>query len=39
MRPDAQAKRPYEPPTIKVLDESEMLAQFQITSAGTSWWF
>lgn len=28
----------YEAPAIKVMDESEVLAAFQITSAGASWW-
>lgn len=32
-------KRPYRRPTVKVLDESEVLATFQITSAFASWWF
>ena len=34
-----QVKRPYHPPVIRVLDEQEMLAQFQLTSAATGWWF
>lgn len=32
-------KRPYERPAVKVLDKSEVLATFQITSAFASWWF
>jgi len=29
----------YEPPKIRVMNETEMLEAFQVTSAGTSWWF
>jgi hypothetical protein len=32
------AKRPYQPPQVMVMDESEVLKVFQITSAGVSWW-
>jgi len=32
------AKRPYEPPQVMVMDETEVLKVFQITSAGVSWW-
>jgi hypothetical protein len=28
----------YEPPRIRVMDESEVLKAFQVTSAGVSWW-
>lgn len=28
----------YGPPRIRVMDESEVLTAFQITSAGISWW-
>jgi hypothetical protein len=28
----------YQTPVIQVMDESEVLAAFQITSAGASWW-
>jgi len=35
---DAEPKRPYEPPQVTVLDESDVLKVFQITSAGVSWW-
>jgi hypothetical protein len=28
----------YEPPTIRVMDETEVLKAFQLTSAGVSWW-
>jgi hypothetical protein len=38
MTPQTDAKRPYEKPSIKVLDEAEMLAQFQVTSAISGWW-
>ena len=31
-------KLPYETPTVRVVDEAEMLAQFQLTTAVTSWW-
>ena len=33
------AERPkYEPPTIRLMDETEVLKAFQLTSAGVSWW-
>ena len=32
------ARRPYEAPELKVMDEKEVLKVFQITSAGISWW-
>jgi hypothetical protein len=35
---EAPRRRPYQRPSIKVLDESEVLASFQITSAFGSWW-
>jgi len=28
----------YEPPRLTVLDETDVLKTFQITSAGISWW-
>lgn len=28
----------YEPPTIRLMDETEVLKAFQLTSAGVSWW-
>jgi hypothetical protein len=31
-------KLPYETPTVRVVDEADMLAQFQLTVAVTSWW-
>ena len=30
--------RPYQAPQVMVMDESEVLKVFQITSAGVSWW-
>jgi len=33
------AKPKYEPPTVKLVDESEVLTAFQVTAAGaTMWW-
>ena len=37
-RSDESARRPYEQPQLKVMDEKEVLRVFQITSAGISWW-
>ncbi len=34
-----ESRRQYQTPSIKVMDETEMLAAFQITSAGASWWW
>jgi len=28
----------YESPTVKVMNEDEVLSKFQITSAGITWW-
>jgi hypothetical protein len=28
----------YEPPTITVMNEEEVLSAFQITQAGITWW-
>jgi hypothetical protein len=28
----------YETPSIRVMDESEVLSAFQVTVAGLSWW-
>jgi hypothetical protein len=39
MKQQPEARRKYQTPTIRVMDEAEMLAAFQITSAGTSWWW
>jgi len=38
MSPKVSEKRPYEAPSITVVDESALLTQFQITSAATGWW-
>jgi hypothetical protein len=38
MEQGSASKRKYQKPVVKVMDESEMLAAFQITSAGASWW-
>lgn len=32
------ADRTYEPPSVTVMDEKDVLKTFQITSAGVSWW-
>jgi hypothetical protein len=29
---------PYGAPRLRLMDESEVLAQFQVTSAGVTWW-
>jgi hypothetical protein len=34
----SSVKRPYEAPQVMVMDETEVLKVFQITSAGISWW-
>jgi len=39
MKQTPVSKRKYQTPTVKVMDETEMLAAFQITSAGASWWW
>ena len=28
----------YGPPRVRVMNESEVLAEFQVTSAGVTWW-
>jgi hypothetical protein len=35
---EATATRPYEAPTIRVMDEQEVLSAFQVTVAATTWW-
>ena len=30
--------RPYERPSIRVMDEKEVLSAFQVTVAAISWW-
>ena len=36
---EAKAKKPaYETPEVMVMNETEVLKVFQITSAGISWW-
>jgi hypothetical protein len=30
--------RPYEPPSIRVMDEKDVLSSFQVTVAGITWW-
>jgi hypothetical protein len=30
--------RPYEPPSIRVMDEKEVLSSFQVTVASITWW-
>ncbi len=34
----SRSDAPYGTPRIRVMDESEVLTAFQITSAGISWW-
>jgi hypothetical protein len=29
---------PYQKPSIRVMDEKEVLSAFQVTVAGVSWW-
>ncbi|MBW3564845.1 MAG: hypothetical protein KY459_08975 [Acidobacteria bacterium] len=33
-----EAAEEYEAPTVRVLDEAEVLAAIQINATGTSWW-
>jgi hypothetical protein len=35
---DTPVRRPYVAPQLMVMDETEVLKVFQITSAGVSWW-
>ena len=35
---DNGAKLPYETPSIRVMDEQEVLSAFQVTVAGITWW-
>jgi hypothetical protein len=28
----------YQKPTIRIMDEKEVLSAFQVTVAGTTWW-
>jgi hypothetical protein len=36
---ETNVKPKYEPPTVRVMDESEVLTAFQVTAAGaTMWW-
>jgi hypothetical protein len=30
--------RPYQKPSIRIMDEKEVLSAFQVTVAGTTWW-
>jgi hypothetical protein len=30
--------RPYETPSIRVMDEKDVLSSFQVTVAGITWW-
>ena len=34
----ANEVRPYEAPSIRVMDENEVLSAFQVTVAGVTWW-
>lgn len=36
---ETNGKPKYEPPSVRVMDESEVLTAFQVTAAGaTMWW-
>jgi hypothetical protein len=35
---DGTTVQPYEAPTIRVMDEQEVLSAFQVTVAATTWW-
>ena len=32
------AKPPYTPPTVRLMEKDEVLKTFQVTSASISWW-
>lgn len=34
----ATTTRPYETPSIRVMDEKDVLSSFQVTVAGITWW-
>lgn len=34
----SETKPTYSTPTVRVVDEAEILTQFQVTSAVTGWW-
>jgi hypothetical protein len=36
--PQDVATRQYETPSIRVMNEEEVLSAFQVTVAGTTWW-
>ncbi len=37
--PEGASERPaYQPPRITAMDQKEVLAAFQITSAAPTWW-
>ncbi len=35
---DSNERPSYVPPTIKLMNEEEVLSMFQVTSAGLTWW-
>ena len=35
---DSSETRAYQKPSIRVMDEKEVLSAFQVTVAGTTWW-
>lgn len=35
---DGSTVLPYETPSIRVIDEQEVLSAFQVTVAATTWW-
>jgi hypothetical protein len=35
---NATTVRPYETPSIRVMDEKDVLSSFQVTVAGITWW-
>ena len=34
----ATSTRPYVTPSIRVMDENDVLSSFQVTVAGITWW-
>jgi hypothetical protein len=35
---NATSTRPYVTPSIRVMDEKDVLSSFQVTVAGITWW-
>ena len=38
LKQDDSTVRPYEAPSIRVMDEQEVLSSFQVTVAAITWW-